>query len=137
MIAPVLVPVAPGANFIVTTQFAPLARVAGQLFVCVKSPLAVIEIPLMFPFPPLVKMVVCVALIVPTSWREKVRVEGERVAGGEMPVPLNAASCGLLDAELEIVSVPLRVPNPVGVKVADIVQAAPAAMLLPQLLVCA
>src|SRR5438270_12419178 len=54
----------------------------------------------------------------------------------EAPVPVSDTFCGLLEAESVSVSVPVRVPPAVGVKVTLTVQLAPAARLLPQLLFC-
>ena len=61
---------------------------------------------------------------------------GERL-GSAVPVPIKLAVCGLLLALSVTVKVPLRVPVAVGVNVTLIVQLAPAATLVPQLLVCA
>jgi len=52
-------------------------------------------------------------------------------------VPDTPAVCGLFVALSVTVNVPLRVPVAVGVKVTLIVQFAPAATDVPQLLVCA
>jgi hypothetical protein len=58
---------------------------------------------------------------------------------GAVPVPLSDTSCGL-DLPLSVtVSVPLRAPSAIGVKVTEIVQLAPAASvvgLTGQVLVC-
>jgi hypothetical protein len=51
------------------------------------------------------------------------------------PVPLRATLCGEPVALSVMVSVPVRVPVVVGVKVTEIVQLAPAATLVPQVLV--
>src|SRR5204862_3254271 len=61
--------------------------------------------------------------------------EGERL-GGAVPVPDTPEVWGLLLALSVTVSVPLRDPAAVGVKVTLIVQFPPAATLDPQLLVC-
>ncbi len=54
-----------------------------------------------------------------------------------MPVPDNEAVCGLSLPLSVTVSVPVRVPVAVGLNVTLIVQLAPAASEVPQLLVCA
>jgi hypothetical protein len=51
------------------------------------------------------------------------------------PVPLRATLCGEPVASSVIVILAVRVPAAVGVKVTEIVQLAPAATLVPQLLV--
>src|SRR2546423_1525863 len=52
------------------------------------------------------------------------------------PVPERVTVCGLLGSESVSVSVPLRVPAAVGVKVTFTVQLTPAPRLVPQVLVC-
>jgi hypothetical protein len=52
------------------------------------------------------------------------------------PVPVSETVCGLLGSESVRVSVPLRVPVAVGVKVTFTVQLPPAATVAPQSLVC-
>ena len=54
----------------------------------------------------------------------------------EAPVPESDTVCGLLASESVMVSVPLRVPVAVGVKVTFTVQLPPAATLAPQSLLC-
>lgn len=51
------------------------------------------------------------------------------------PVPLRATLCGEPVALSVMVRLPFRVPVAVGVKVTEIVQLAPAATLVPQVLV--
>ena len=50
------------------------------------------------------------------------------------PVPERVTPCGLVTAESVNVSVPFTVPVAIGEKVTPIVQLAPAAMLVPQVL---
>jgi hypothetical protein len=54
-----------------------------------------------------------------------------------VPVPESVTVCGLLPALSETVIAPVLSPATVGVNVTLIVQLAPAATELPQLLVCA
>ena len=74
----------------------------------------------------------------PTFCELNVKLVGVTVNCGELeaPVPVSDTFCGLLEAESVSVSVPVRVPPAVGVKVTLTVQLAPAARLLPQLLLC-
>lgn len=51
------------------------------------------------------------------------------------PVPLSATVCGLLLPVSVMVSVPVRKPRAVGVKVTEIVQRLPAARVVEQLVV--
>ena len=87
---------------------------------------------------PLFTFTTCGALLVPTFCELNVKLVGVTVNCGvlEAPVPVSDTFCGLLEAESVSVSVPVRVPPAVGVKVTLTVQLAPAARLLPQLLVC-
>ena len=68
VIAPVRVPVAVGVNVTVTVQVAFCARVAVQLFVWVKSPVAAETA--ILPTPPLfaVSVTLCDALVVFVTW---------------------------------------------------------------------
>src|SRR5438067_7289246 len=87
---------------------------------------------------PLFTFTACGALLLPTFCEPNVKLVGVTVNWGELeaPVPVSDTFCGLFDAESVSVSVPVLVPAPVGVKVTLTVQLAPAARLLPQLLVC-
>ena len=78
--------------------------------------------------------------MVPSVCEAKVKVVVESVAAGAVttgfaPVPLKATVCGEPPALSVIVSVPERAPAAVGVKVIEIVQLAPIARLLPQVLI--
>ena len=55
---------------------------------------------------------------------------------GTTPFPVNAMVCGLLLALSVMVSVPVREPVAVGVKVTLTVHAAPAASDVPHVFVC-
>jgi hypothetical protein len=68
---------------------------------------------------------------------EKVRLVGERAAAGAVAVPLKLTVCGLPLALSVMVSVPVTVPALVAVNVTLIVQLAPPARLVPQVLVWA
>lgn len=61
---------------------------------------------------------------------------GTKLKPAEVPVPDKATDCGLPDALSVTMRAPLREPVVVGVKVTLILQFAPAARVLPQLLVC-
>ena len=73
----------------------------------------------------------------PTAWLAKVRLLGEMLTAGAVPVPVRLTVWGLPVALSVRVTAALRVPLAAGVKVTLIVQLAPAATELPQLLVCA
>ena len=75
-----------------------------------------------------------------SAWLAKVRLAGDRPAEGELeavPVPLRDTPCGLPEALSVRVSVPVREPAAVGVKVTFTVQLLLAARELPQLLLWA
>lgn len=83
-----------------------------------------------------VTVTVMAALVVPTGWSAKVRLVGTSVTvAAGIPAPVNRTTWGLSGALSVTVSVPVRVPVAVGVKVTEIVQLAPAATLVPQVLV--
>src|SRR5207249_807648 len=113
----------------------------GQLLVCPKSPGLVPVKPLFATRRSadlgLESVTAWAALVAPTFWFPKSGTgEGER-PGRPAPVPVTLAVCGLLLALSVTVNVALLVPIAVGVNVTSIEQLAPAARLVPQLLVCA
>ena len=55
---------------------------------------------------------------------------------GYFPVPINSPPCGVFEAPSATTSAPVLVPTAVGVKTTEIVQEAPPARLVPQVLVC-
>lgn len=128
-------PSASGANVIAMAQFAPAATEVPQLLVCPKSPAATIEMTVRVAVPVLVSVTLCAELDVPTCWPLNVKLVAERLTAGARPVPVRPTVCGLLEALSIIVTVPLRVPVVVGVKVAEMVQLALAASEAGQLLV--
>jgi hypothetical protein len=71
--------------------------------------------------------------LVPMSCAPKLRDVAERLTA--VPVPLRLAVCGVLGALSVIVRVPVRLPGAVGLNVTWIVQLAPPATLVPQVLV--
>ena len=83
---------------------------------------------------PLVSVTVWGELVISTGWLEKARLLGERMTPFAVlaPVPLKLTVWRL--ALLAILSDPERLPEADGVKVTLIVQLAPAATELPQLL---
>ena len=87
--------------------------------------------------PLLVRVTVCAALVVLSTWAANVRLAGARLTVGPTPVPVRVTVCGLPGALSVRVTAPLRGPGTVGVNVTLIVQVASAATLDPQVLVCA
>jgi hypothetical protein len=71
------------------------------------------------------------ALVAPTSWLLKVRLPGETVGADTIAVPVSPTVWGLPVALSVIVTVPLRLPVAVGVKVTSIVQLVPGATVPP------
>ena len=76
-------------------------------------------------------------LVVPTDWFPKERLLGERLAAGAVPVPVRVTLWGLPLALSVMVTDAVRLPLAAGVKVRLMVQLAPAATELPQVLVWA
>ncbi len=119
-------------------QLAPAATELPQVSVSAKSPLAEILVIVKVAEPVLVSVTVCAALVVPTVWLAKASEVAERLAvvAGAVPVPVRVTDCGLSEALSVMLRVPVRVPEAVGVKVTLMLQLAPAATELPQVLVC-
>jgi len=86
--------------------------------------------------PVFLNVTVCAALVVPVVCEEKVRLVGESVTtGAPTPVPVRVTVCGD-PVELSLITrMPVTTPTAVGANVTEIVQLAPAATLVPQLLV--
>jgi hypothetical protein len=91
-----------------------------QLEVCAKSPeveIAEIVSGTVWLF---CRVMLLPALVVLIIWLGKERLAGDRLTG-TVPVPLNVAVCGEFGALSRTVSVPVRAPGAVGVKVIEIV----------------
>src|ERR1035441_6934354 len=94
---PVRVPVAVGLKVIGMAQLANGARLAPQLLVWAKSPLAAMLEIFRGALPSLIRTSVFTALVVPTLWEPKVMgLLGSRsaIAALPVPVPLSCASTG-------------------------------------------
>lgn len=97
--------------------------------------MTVIALMVRVPVPPLFRVTVLIAPVVPTFWSGNATLVGDRVTAGVIPVPLKLAVWGLPAALSGMVTVPVLVPVAVGVKVTLIMQLAPATREVPQLLV--
>jgi len=135
-------PVADGLKVTLIEQLAFAASVLPQVVLdSAKSEALVPENPrvAMFKvaFPVSLKATVRGALVVVTGWLPKAKLLGERLATAAAlaPVPVRLTICGLSLALSVMVSAALRFPGPVGVNVTLIVQPAPAATELPQVVV--
>ena len=73
---PLRVPVAVGIKITLTVQLFPAGTLVAQLFVWVKSPVAVILEIVSAALPVLVRVTDCAALLVPTDWLPNVTVVG-------------------------------------------------------------
>jgi hypothetical protein len=135
--APVRAPAAVGVKVTLIVQLAPTARVVPQLFVCAKSPLAVIELIVALVVPLFDSVVDCDAVVEPTTVEANARLAGLALSAGPgaVPVPLSATETAP-ETSVLTVSVPLREPAAVGLNFTVTVQDPPAAMLVPQVLVC-
>jgi hypothetical protein len=136
VIDPVRVPVPVGVKVTVIVQVAFCAKVAVQLFVWLKSPVAADT--LMVFTPPLfaVKVTVCEALVVFVIWLANVsEFDVKPSAGAKTPVPLKLIVCGLPAPEEVTVIAPVRVPVAVGVNVTVTVHVAFCANVVVQLFV--
>lgn len=97
-------PVAVGLKVMVIVQDALGTRLAGQLWVALKSPglVPVIVIPLNTRIAPLVlvlvKVLAVAALLLPTATVPKASLVGFSVAVGALPVPVRLTVVGVADA---------------------------------------
>jgi hypothetical protein len=134
-------PMEVGAKVTLTLQFPPAGSELGQVLVWLKSPAFVpdtaMDVMLIAAVPVLLRVTGCAALVVPRVWAPNVRLVAVRLSDAPPPVPVRLTACGLPEAESLTLSPAVRVPGAVGVKVRLIVQLAPAARELPQVLDCA
>ncbi len=89
---PERVPVAVGLKVTEMVQLAPAATLEPQLFVCAKSPVMEMPVMLKAALPLLVRVTVCAALVVFSTWLAKVKEAGASVtagAGAVTPLPLS------------------------------------------------
>jgi hypothetical protein len=131
---PVAAPVAVGVKVTPTLQLAPGAMLVPQVLPAIpKGPLA--PTPEMVSDTPrlLVSVTDLVELVEPTAVVLKLRELADSVTGA-VPVPVRLTICGLLIALSAKLRVPVAPPSAVGVKVTPTVQVAPAAILVPHVL---
>lgn len=137
----VRLPVAVGVNVTLIVQLLPAVSELPQLLVCAKSPglvpVSAMLLMVRVAFPVLLSVAVWAVLVVPTLVELKLRLAGETLAEGALPVPVTLTACGLVVALSVIVREAVRVPQDVGANVTLIVQVPPATMLLLQVLVSA
>jgi hypothetical protein len=134
---PLAAPAAVGVNETPTAQLAPpVTGVPQVLPEIAKGPLMPTVEMVSDVLWRLVSVTVTAALVLPTATVPKFSELADRVTGEPelLPVPLRLTVCGPPGAESVKVSVPVAAPVAVGVKVTPMLQPAPAAMLLPQVL---
>ena len=95
---------------------------------------------LMAALPVLLRVALCAVLLLPTAWLPKARLVGERpstgaVAAVSVPVPERLTARGLPRPTYQMLTEAVRLPLAEGLNVTLIVQLAPAATELPQVLV--
>src|SRR5437868_4651428 len=133
-------PLAVGVKVTLMVQLDPAVSVLGligQVLVWAKSP-GLVPARLMLlmvrsAVPLFLSVTVCAALVVPVFWFPKLRLVGLKLtpgAGALIPLPLRATVWGLPLALSVMLTLALRVPIAVGVKVTLMVQEAPAARVL-------
>jgi hypothetical protein len=138
----VRLPLAAGVKVMLNVQVDPAGSELPQLLVWAKSPgLAPVIVTLEMlraPVPALSKVAVPAPLVVPTGRLPRARLPGERPAAGVAPATPTPSRLTFLRpaAPVEMLSVAKRVPVVLGRKVRLIVQLAPAASDVPQLLDC-
>jgi hypothetical protein len=98
---------------------------SGQLDVWAKSPEAEIVVIVSGDAEVFLRLTFFAVLVVVGTWLPNVRLAGDKVTG-KIPVPLNEATWGEFEALSLTLTVPVRLPETVGVKVTEIVQLPPA-----------
>jgi hypothetical protein len=136
-------PAAVGENVTEKVQLALIASDAPQVVVCANTlefaPLRAKLVKLSAAFPVFVRVTVC-ATLVPATKELKVSAEGERStagAGGAVAVPLSMTLCGVPEALSARYSDAVELAAIDEIKVTEILQLAPAANEVPQVLVSA
>jgi hypothetical protein len=137
-------PLAVGVKVMLNVQLDPAGSEVPQLLVWAKSlglvPVIVTPEMLRAPVPALFNVAVPATLVVPTGWLPRKRLAGARPAAGTVPATPTPLRLTLLRPPQPLVamlSVAKRVPVELGLKVRLIVQLAPGASGLLQLLDCA
>jgi hypothetical protein len=104
---PYLLPTAVGVNVTLMMQLAPTLRLAPQVLLAAKSPVAARFVITTVVVPALVRVAFWDALLTPTGSPVKVRVAGETVAvAGDAGVPVSRTTCGLPAAPSVMVKAP-------------------------------
>jgi hypothetical protein len=134
-------PLTVGSKVTLIVQLVPAATELPHVLVSAKSPGLAPVRPMLerltAALPPLVRVAVNVPLGVLTGWLPKQRLVGERLTAVAVPVPERLTVWGLPAVLSVILTDAVRLPLAVGSKVTLIVQLAPTASELPQLLVWA
>ena len=133
-------PLAAGVKVTLIAQLEPAATLAPQVLLCSKSlgfaPVRVTPVRLKATLPVLLKVMACDELATPTGSFPKLRLPGNRLTPGLVPVPERVTVCGLPLALSATLTAAVNEPLAAGVNVTLIVHLPPAATLDPQLLVC-
>ena len=137
--AAVRAPAAVGVNATLIVQLPPAATEPPHVLLTEKSPafapVRLMPLMLKLVFPVLSRVVLCAALVVPTFWLLKLRLDGVRLTDEAPPVPVRLTVCGLPAALSEMLTAAVRAPATVGVNVTLIVQLPPGTTALPQVLI--
>ncbi len=136
--------VAAGVNVTEMLQLAPAASVLPQVVVSAKSdglaPVMLMRVIVRVLVPGFDKVIACAAEVLPSVVVGNVRLVGLRTAlgtCGAVPVPLSVAVCGVFAALSATEMVAEKLAAEAGVKVAEMLQVAPAARVPVQLVVYA
>jgi hypothetical protein len=134
---PLRAPVAVGVNVTAMLHVSPAGSVEAHVLVSAKSPEAAMLEIAKAAVPEFFRVIDCAALATPSAWLPNSSCAGvtDMPGAGITPVPVSATACGLPLALSLIVSVPVREPAAVGVKMTEILQLDPAAALVPQVFV--
>jgi len=139
---PLKLPVPAGANFSVSLQLAPGARLdvlGGQPLVIRVNPVPLTAMPVKVTLyegkrPPL-RLVIVTVCVVLVPWGMEPKLTGSGLAPTAVPTPVRLTLCGLALALSVTVSVPARVLMSFGEKLTLIEQLDPEVRVVPQVLV--
>jgi hypothetical protein len=128
--APVLVPVVVGENVTLMMQLVATARVEEQVFVWAKSPVTAMLAIFSVAVPLLLRVTFFAALVVVSLTEPQMSEVDESEATGPIPVPDRETEGAVPPALVFTVTLPVRAPRAVGVKVTLMVQEAFVASVL-------
>jgi len=133
----VSVPVVAGLNSTDTAQVAPTASVVVHVFAEIRYELALVpvsvsDVSVNTAVPEFLTVTTCAAVVVPTTVDANVKLVGDNVTAGAVPVPVIATVCGEPVALSATASEAVSVPVAAGLNSTDTAHVAPTASVVVQ-----